>query len=228
MNGPAVGADKPGTVEADAVLAKWVAEVVDRISAGESLDLDALAIDHPDGVARVRRVVPVMAIMSRLRAPSGADAGHWPGDGPRTASVLTGGELGDFRTIRLIGRGGMGVVYEAVQISLNRRVALKILPMLSADDPRKLKRFQIEAQAAALLNDPHIVPVYLVGSENGVHFYAMQLIEGQTLAELIAGLREARESAVQPVAGERYHARHDYRRRPGEGEATALHNLGFV
>ena len=85
----------------------------------------------------------------------------------------------------MIGRGGMGVVYEAVQISLNRRVALKILPMTSADDPRKLRRFQIEAQAAALLNDPHIVPVYLVGSENGAHFYAMQLIEGRTLADLI-------------------------------------------
>ncbi len=79
----------------------------------------------------------------------------------------------------------MGVVYEAVQISLNRRVALKILPVTSADDPRKVKRFQIEAQAAALLNDPHIVPVYTVGSENGVHFYAMQLIEGQTLAQLM-------------------------------------------
>jgi eukaryotic-like serine/threonine-protein kinase len=202
VNRPALGADQQGTVEADAVLAKWVAEIVDRISAGESLDLDALAINHPEGVARVRRIVPVMVIMSRLRAPSGADAGHcWPGDGPRTASVEPGGDLGDFRPIRVVGRGGMGVVYEAVQISLNRRVALKILPMLSADDPRKLKRFQIEAQAAALLNDPHIVPVYLVGSENGVHFYAMQLIEGQTLADLISELRDARESAVQPVTG---------------------------
>ena len=71
-------------------------------------------------------------------------------------------------------------------------MALKILPMTSADDPRKVKRFQIEAQAAALLNDPHIVPVYLVGSENGVHFYAMQLIEGRTLAELIAEASHAR------------------------------------
>ena len=112
--------------------------------------------------------------MSRQRRP-----------GTETGSI---GSLGDFRTIRVIGRGGMGVVYEAVQISLNRRVALKILPMTSAGDPRKLKRFQIEAQAAALLNDPHIVPVYVVGSENGIHFYAMQLIEGQTLAELISDL----------------------------------------
>jgi eukaryotic-like serine/threonine-protein kinase len=227
MNGPAVGTDKPGTAEADAVLAKWVAEVVDRISVGESLDLDALAIDHPDGVARVRRVVPVMAIMSRLRAPSDAGAGHWPGDGPRTTSVEPGSDLGDFRTIRLIGRGGMGVVYEAVQISLNRRVALKILPMLSADNPRKLKRFQIEAQAAALLNDPHIVPVYLVGSENGVHFYAMQLIEGQTLADLISGLRDARESAAHPAAGELYHSRREHRRRPGEGEPPSEPTLAL-
>ena len=69
--------------------------------------------------------------------------------------------------------------------------------MVSADDPRKLRRFQTEAQAAALLNDPHIVPVYLVGSENGVHFYAMQLIEGRTLAELISEYRLARETAAR-------------------------------
>ena len=163
-----------------------------------------------------------MAIMSRLRAPSDADAGHWPSDGPRTASIEPGGDLGDFRTVRVIGRGGMGVVYEAVQISLNRRVALKILPMLSADDPRKLKRFQIEAQAAALLNDPHIVPVYLVGSENGVHFYAMQLIEGRTLAELIAEVRDAHETAATSTRAASASAR--FAAELGRQAALALHH----
>ena len=164
--------------------------MVDRIAGGESVDLDALAQAYPDGVERVRRLVPVLALMSRLRAPSEVDARNGSGVDRPEADIEPVRELGDFRTIRVIGRGGMGVVYEAVQVSLNRRVALKILPMTSAEDPGKLKRFQIEAQAAALLNHPHIVPIYLVGSECGAHFYAMQLIAGRTLAEVIAEFRQ--------------------------------------
>jgi tetratricopeptide (TPR) repeat protein len=81
------------------------------------------------------------------------------------------------------------VVYEAVQISLGRRVALKVLPFAAALDSRHLQRFKNEAEAAAHLQHPHIVPVYAVGCERGVHYYAMQLIEGQTLATLIQELR---------------------------------------
>src|SRR5439155_20677629 len=84
-----------------------------------------------------------------------------------------------------VGRGGMGVVYEAEQISLSRRVALKVLPFAATMDPRQLARFQNEARAAASLQHEHIVPVYFVGCERAVHFYAMQFIEGQTLAKLI-------------------------------------------
>jgi serine/threonine protein kinase/Flp pilus assembly protein TadD len=101
-------------------------------------------------------------------------------DGPR---------LGDFRVIRELGRGGMGVVYEAEQHSLGRRVALKVLPFAAAIDPRQIARFRVEAQAASHLNHPHIVPVYSVGCQRGVHYYAMQLIDGPTLAERIAELR---------------------------------------
>src|SRR5207244_7957772 len=94
--------------------------------------------------------------------------------------------LGDFRILREIGRGGMGVVYEAEQISLSRRVALKVLPFAATMDPRQLQRFQNEARAAASLEHPHIVPVYGVGCERGVYFYAMKFINGQSLAGLIA------------------------------------------
>ena len=97
--------------------------------------------------------------------------------------------LGDFRILREIGRGGMGVVYEAQQISLGRRVALKVLPFAAALDPRQLQRFQVEAQAAAQLHHTHIVPVFAVGCERGVHYYAMQFIEGRSLAEVIGELR---------------------------------------
>ncbi|MDX1926992.1 MAG: protein kinase [Pirellulaceae bacterium] len=91
--------------------------------------------------------------------------------------------LGDFRLIREVGRGGMGVVFAAEQISLGRQVALKILPFSHRLSPRHLQRFQNEARAAASLQHPNIVPVYAVGCEKGVHYYAMQLIDGQTLAE---------------------------------------------
>ena len=83
----------------------------------------------------------------------------------------------------------MGVVYEAVQRSLNRRVALKVLPFAAAMDPTQLRRFQTEALAAAQLHHTNIVPVYSVGCERGVHYYAMQFIEGQTLAQAIAERR---------------------------------------
>jgi WD40 repeat protein/serine/threonine protein kinase len=97
--------------------------------------------------------------------------------------------LGDYEIVGEIGRGGMGVVYEATQLSLGRKVALKVLPFAAALDPKQLQRFKMEAQAAACLHHTNIVPVFGVGCERGVHFYAMQYIEGETLAALIKELR---------------------------------------
>ncbi len=82
----------------------------------------------------------------------------------------------------------MGVVYEARQLSLGRRVALKVLPLAIGLDPRQISRFKNEAQAAAQLQHPHIVPVHWVGCEQGVHCYAMQYIEGRSLEQLIQAL----------------------------------------
>jgi hypothetical protein len=119
-------------------------------------------------------------------------------------SIQPEGPLGDFRVMREIGRGGMGVVYEAVQISLGRRVALKVLPFASTLDGKQLQRFKNEAQAAAHLHHQNIVPVYATGCERGVHYYAMQFIEGQTLGALIADLHRASQPGLSrrsnPVA----------------------------
>src|SRR3954454_10529759 len=95
----------------------------------------------------------------------------------------------------------MGVVYEVEQLSLGRRVALKVLAFAAALDPRQLQRFKNEAQAAALLHHPNIVPVYAVGCERGVHYYAMQFIDGQSLASLIDELRET-DPSVRSSAGD--------------------------
>jgi tetratricopeptide (TPR) repeat protein len=107
--------------------------------------------------------------------------------------------LGDFRIVREIGKGGMGVVYEAEQISLGRRVALKVLPFAATMDQRHLQRFHNEARAAACLHHTNIVPVHFVGCERSVHFYAMQFIEGQSLAELIAAQGHDAASGVASV-----------------------------
>jgi eukaryotic-like serine/threonine-protein kinase len=106
-------------------------------------------------------------------------------------------QLGEYRILREVGRGGMGVVYEAEQVSLGRRVALKVLPFAAAIDPKQRQRFQIEAQAAAQLHHPHIVPIFGVGCDQGIHYYAMQFVEGRSLAAILHELR----SGVEPHAG---------------------------
>ncbi len=90
--------------------------------------------------------------------------------------------LGDFKIIREIGRGGMGIIYEAEQLSLKRRVALKVLGLGVADSQKQLERFRRESEAIARLHHTNIVPVFGVGTEDGVHYFAMQLIVGKPLS----------------------------------------------
>ena len=113
----------------------------------------------------------------------------------RPADAIAGRlrRLGDYRILREIGRGGMGVVYEAEQVSLGRRVALKVLPGQVAGDRKALERFRREAQAAARLHHTNIVPVFEVGQDGEVAFYAMQFIQGQGLDQVIDELARLRD-----------------------------------
>jgi serine/threonine protein kinase/Tfp pilus assembly protein PilF len=115
---------------------------------------------------------------------------------PRGEAVLPSERLGDFELLREIGRGGMGVVYEARQISLKRRVALKVLPPGLGLTDRAVQRFEREAQAAAKLHHTHIVPVYATGQDQGCHYYAMELVEGQSLSQVLDDLRGQRTSPL--------------------------------
>src|SRR6516165_2430869 len=163
-----------------------VQEYLAELEAGRRPDRAAFAARFPelreaigpylDALDLVHGAAPLVQSVPRATPQAAADA-------------LAAEPLGDFHLVREIGRGGMGVVYEAVQRSLGRRVALKVLPFAAALDARQLQRFRNEAQAAAHLHHQNIVPVYAVGAERGVHFYAMQLIEGQNLAAVIADLR---------------------------------------
>ena len=102
--------------------------------------------------------------------------------------------LGDFRIIREIGRGGMGVVYEAIQLSLGRRMALKVLPMAATLDPQALGAFQERSPRRRSASSHEHRAGYAVGTERGVHFYAMQLIDGYPLSALIEHLRQSKQT----------------------------------
>src|SRR6516165_5872357 len=178
--------DRPEAVPgSDALTAELVEELANRLQTGERVDVEAYVRAHPEQAERLRRLLPAVLALAQL----GDDGEKTSEPSPKPDAAPMTGCLGDFRLLREIGRGGMGVVYEAEQVSLGRRVAVKVLPFASTLDPKQLQRFKNEAQAAAHLRHPNIVPVYYFGCERGVHFYAMQYIEGQNLAALIRELR---------------------------------------
>src|SRR5947207_7973721 len=103
--------------------------------------------------------------------------------------------VGEFRILRRVGFGGMGVVYEAVQESLGRHVALKVLLAEVLADPRRLERFRREAKAAARLHHTNIVPVFGTGEADGRHFYAMQFIAGHPRDAVIGEVRRRKDKS---------------------------------
>jgi tetratricopeptide (TPR) repeat protein len=126
--------------------------------------------------------------------------------GPAPSGSPSRKRLGDFDLVREIGRGGMGIVYEARQVSLNRRVALKLLPPGLGLTGKAVSRFRREAQAAARLHHTNIVPVYATGEESGQHYYAMEMIDGESLAQVLEDLSGRGgspwlEATVTQVAG---------------------------
>jgi serine/threonine protein kinase/tetratricopeptide (TPR) repeat protein len=160
-----------------AALGALIDELAARMQAGEPVDIDAVLAEHPEQADELRQLLPALQLLADV-----ASSGERRGVSATCSDGAVAGTLGDFRLIREVGRGGMGVVYEAEQISLGRRVALKVLPFAATMDPRQLQRFHNEARAAASLHHERIVPVYGVGCERGVHYYAMQFIDGVTLA----------------------------------------------
>ena len=178
-------ASSPATDSANLRLADAMEEYLNELNAGQRPDRSEFLQRFPDIADQLGRVLPGLEFVKS----TGSELGHSPQAAP-SEPIHPLATLGDFRIVREIGRGGMGVVYEAEQLSLGRSVALKVLPFAAMLDQRHLKRFKNEAHAAATLHHTNIVPVYAVGQERGVHYYAMQFIEGQTLEEIVADLRK--------------------------------------
>jgi tetratricopeptide (TPR) repeat protein len=170
-------------------------DFLERLGRGEEPQVEDYTSRYPAVADVLRQVLPAL---QAWRTPDPDPAS--PDRLSDPAGRLTG-FLGDYRIVAEVGRGGMGIVYEAEQVSLGRRVALKVLPFAAALDARQLQRFKNEAVAAAHLHHPHIVPVHFVGCERGVHYYAMQFIEGQSLAEVLADLRRAGAGSPSPESG---------------------------
>ena len=149
-------------------------DFLDRKRRGEQPTLREYLERHPDLAAQIRDLFPALLMMEDLGESSGATTGSPAADSIAARVRLQ--RLGDYRILREIGRGGMGVVYEAEQESLGRRVALKVLSAGSLLDPKQVRRFEREAKAAARLHHTNIVPVFGVGRQDGHHYFVMQFI----------------------------------------------------
>ena len=163
-------------------------EFASRHRQGEHPSVAEYVQRYPELAEQLEELLPAVAAMERLRRHKETLLAATSGAGPADR-IPPRPRLGDCRIVREIGRGGMGVVYEAIQESLDRRVALKVLPPGMVASARAQQRFEREARTAARLHHTNIVPVFGVGQEEGIAYYVMQYIEGRSLAELIGGWR---------------------------------------
>jgi WD40 repeat protein/serine/threonine protein kinase len=179
------------------LMEKLAEEFVRRYRKGERPSLTEYIQAYPEHAADIEDLFQALVMMEDL-APS--DDGMASPASP--VSLIAPGlksedrrRIGDYTLLREIGRGGMGIVYEAEQLSLGRRVALKVLTLPPGESTTVLERFRREARAAAQLHHTNIVPVHEVGQECGIYFYAMQLIAGQGLDEVVKELRQFRAAS---------------------------------
>jgi serine/threonine protein kinase len=158
-------------------------EFAERLRQGEHPALTEYVLQYPELADEIRELFPALVMMEQFKPTSADSAG---------AADRQPERIGDYRLLREIGRGGMGVVYEAEQLSLSRHVALKVLSEASLTNPTYLERFRREAKAAARLHHTNIVPVFGVGEGDGVYYYAMQFIHGESLDKVLHDLRRLR------------------------------------
>jgi tetratricopeptide (TPR) repeat protein/RIO-like serine/threonine protein kinase len=160
-------------MERDERIAEILGVWQERRERGESIEPAALIAAHPDLADDLSERLAALGYLDLALA----NASDVPS------------RIGDFRIVREISRGGMGVVYEAEQLSMHRRVALKVLSLAITTSPQAVKRFQREARAAGRLHHTNIVPIHDLGQHAGYWYYTMELVEGRPLGEVLAAMR---------------------------------------
>jgi WD40 repeat protein len=172
-------------------------EFVEAFRQGQRPSVEEFARRYPAHADEIREMLPALALMEQAKSADKAAGKEGKTAVPEAGPPLS--QLGDYQILREIGRGGMGVVYEAEQLSLGRHVAIKVLPSHALLDPRHLGRFQREARSAARLHHTNIVPVYGVGEQDGLHYYVMQFIQGLSLDVVLDELRRLRKPRGKQV-----------------------------
>lgn len=172
-------------------------EFVSRHRSGEYPTIDEYAVEHPELADEIKDLFPIVAALEKLKIQESRSI-----DGRASLAGAQIERFGDLRMIREIGRGGMGVVFEAEQESLGRHVAVKVMPRQLLPDAEYARRFQYEARTAASLHHPNIVPVLDAGQQDRFHYYVMQRIDGIGLDEILRQLEnDASIKTIQDLSG---------------------------
>jgi WD40 repeat protein/serine/threonine protein kinase len=171
-------------------------EFVEAFRQGRRPSVEEFARRYPEHADAIRDMLPALVLMEKAKS---AEVSAGQRRFAQVAAAVPLRQLGDYQILREVGRGGMGVVYEAQQLSLGRHVAIKVLPAHTLLDPRQLRRFQREARSAARLHHTNIVPVFGVGEQDGLHYYVMQFIPGLGLDAVLDELRRLRQPRGKPA-----------------------------
>jgi serine/threonine protein kinase/tetratricopeptide (TPR) repeat protein len=188
----------PTCPHTDELLGDIISQLTGQLEQGTPIDLSCYERQYPQFIDQIRLLLPTLETLVYMGHPPNNpsdSSGHLHAD----SGVMSEKRLGDYRIIEKLGQGGMGVVYRAEQISLQRTVALKVLPFAAVMDEKAITRFKNEARAAGTLHHDNIVPVHGVGTERGVHYYAMALINGVTMADVIHELKQSVLSNARTV-----------------------------
>lgn len=170
-------------------------EYLDQLRSGRNPSVDDYALRYPQHADEIRALFPALGMLEQAGLHDDLERSH---DSRRYGAAPE--QLGDYQIIREIGRGGMGVVYEAEHATIRRRVALKVLPRDLSHNARSVERFHREIRTAGQLHHTNIVPVFDVGFQDGVHYYAMQFIHGQSLDKVFEELRRLKDCTdAEPV-----------------------------
>jgi WD40 repeat protein/serine/threonine protein kinase len=210
------------------LLTRLADEFAARYRAGERLSLQEYIDRHPALAEDIRELFPAMVEIEQVKDDRQEAAGQTAA--PATPAFR---QLGDFRILREVGRGGMGVVYEAEQVTLGRHVALKLMPKSLLLDAQAKRRFEREARSAARLHHTNIVPVFGVGEQDGMPYYVMQFIQGLGLDDVLEELKKLQVGGARAgtsMSGELRESSHggQVSEEPGEGGDRKTQTQGAV